>query len=554
MEMVSPRTAEDSLVHLSANQMARLVAAREVSANELVEAHVRRIEAVNPSLNAVVIPLFEQARAQAAAADAARGRGDERGVLHGVPITVKESFDVVGTPTSAGVTRQAEQLASDDGPLVWRLREAGAILLGKTNVAQLLLYQETDNPLHGRTNNPWDPDRSPGGSSGGEAAIIAAGGSPLGLGSDIGGSLRVPAHFCGIHSLKPTRERLTRRGSFDGRMFPGETAIVGQAGPLARSVEDLGLAMRALVGEGDRDDPSVPPVALRDPAGGELGGLRIGMFSDDGLFPVSPGVRRAVEEASRVLADLGAEVEEFPPPNPEEAFALYYGILSADGGGWVKEWLGESPVDRRVRALILLARLPRPVRAAAVVVARTLGQAGLTLVTRSMGRRSTEEYWGLVERWERYQLRFLAAMAERGIDALICPPHPLPALTHGATHDLGTAGTYATLFNLLGMPAGVVSVTRVTPGEESDRPAPKDRALSAARKVETGSSGLPVGVQVVARHWREDLVLALMAALEEEFRVKPDYPAVRHLRTMGRSRDETGVANRSPPAGGGADL
>ncbi|MGH2659165.1 MAG: amidase [Actinomycetota bacterium] len=524
-KVVSPKGGEPSLLSLSAREMAHLVATAEVSALELVDWHVERIEGVNPVLNAVVVPLFEEARRQAAAADGARAHGDPLGPLHGVPITVKESFDVAGTPTTAGVSGHAEQLASEDCPLVRRLRHAGAIVLGKTNVAQLLLYQETDNPLYGRTNNPWDPDRSPGGSSGGEAAIIAAGGSPLGLGSDIGGSVRVPAHFCGIHALKPTSNRLTRRGSFDGRMFPGETAIVGQAGPLARSVEDLALVMRVL-DEGEPGDPWEHSVPLGDPERVELGGLRVGMFSSDGLFPPSPGVRRAVEKAAGVLGDRGASVTELSSPDPEEAFALYYGILSAGGVGWMKEWVRESPVDRRVRALILLARLPRPARAAAVAVARTLGQAGLALVTRSMGRRSTEGYWGLVERWERYRARFLGAMAAHRMDALICPPHSLPALTHGATYDLGTAGTYATLFNLLGMPAGVVSVTRVRPGEESDRPAAKDRAFSAARKVEAGSSGLPVGVQVAARHWREDLVLALMAALEEEFRVKPDYPAV----------------------------
>ncbi|HET7869058.1 MAG TPA: amidase family protein [Actinomycetota bacterium] len=523
-EALDPRVNDRSLVTFSAREIARLIAAGEVSALELLQAHVERIEAVNPRLNAVVLPLFEEALARAAEADAARSRGDLLGRLHGVPVTVKESFDVTGTPTTAGATRRVGELASQDSPLVRRLRDAGAIVLGKTNVAQALLYHETDNPLYGLTKNPWDLDRSPGGSSGGEAAIIAAGGSPLGLGSDIGGSIRVPAHFCGIHGLKPTANRLTRRGGFDRRMFPGQSAIVGQAGPLGRSVADLALAMNVLVGDAEPEDASIPPVPLADQARIGAKRLRVGFYTYDGLFPAAPAVRRVVEESGRALAGRGFEVEEYSPPDPEEAFTLYYGLLSAGGVRWVREFVGRGPIDRRVRALLMVAALPRPVRALAVGLARALGQAGLAMVVGSMRERSAAGYWELVERCERYRVGFLATMAEQGIDAILCPPHPLPALTHGATYDLGTGGIYATLYNLLGMPAGMVSLSRVGVDEETDRPPTKDRALEAASNVERGSAGLPVGVQVVAPHWREDIVLALMAALEEEFRNRPDYP------------------------------
>lgn len=189
------------LTSLSATELARRIKAGEVSAVEVVDAHIRRIEAVNPKLNAVVVPLYEQARAQAAAADAAQARGDALGALHGVPVTIKECCHVAGTPSTAGLTGQMNHRADRDGPLVSRLRTAGAIVLGKTNVPQLLLYYESDNPVYGRTNNPWNLERSPGGSSGGEGAIIAAGGSPLAGGccarcdGRVGGALRTQPDY-----------------------------------------------------------------------------------------------------------------------------------------------------------------------------------------------------------------------------------------------------------------------------------------------------------------------------------------------------------------------
>lgn len=234
-----------SLLTLGAWDIAQRIKAGDLSAREVVEEHIRRIEDVNPRLNAVVVPLFDRALGEAAAADAACARGEPLGPLHGVPITIKEQFLVAGTPTTAGLPSRVGHRAMSDGPLVGRLREAGAIVLGKTNVSQLMIYHESDNPVYGRTNNPWSLERAPGGSSGGEAAIIAAGGSTLGLGSDFGGSIRVPAHFCGLHGLRPTAGRLTNLDT-PVEFFTGQEAIMPQTGPMARTVEDLALAMKVL--------------------------------------------------------------------------------------------------------------------------------------------------------------------------------------------------------------------------------------------------------------------------------------------------------------------
>lgn len=195
------------LTQYSATELADLIAAGRVSAVQVVQAHIARIERVNPRLNAVVVARFEQAMDEARAADARQARGELLGPLHGVPITIKECLDLVGTPSTFGMPSRRHDYPAADDPYVRRLREAGAIVLGKTNVPQALIYNESSNALYGRTNNPWDVRRTPGGSSGGEAAIIAACGSPLGLGTDIGGSVRLPASFCGITSLKPTTWR-----------------------------------------------------------------------------------------------------------------------------------------------------------------------------------------------------------------------------------------------------------------------------------------------------------------------------------------------------------
>ncbi|HEY4440937.1 MAG TPA: amidase family protein, partial [Candidatus Elarobacter sp.] len=291
---------DESLVRLTASELAAGIRERRWSAIDVVDAHVARIEAVDGALNAVVVRRFDAAREEARRADAAVGSGEPLGPLHGVPITIKEQFTVAGMPATLGVPGARDD--DHDGPLVARLRAAGAIVLGKTNVPQLLIYNESDNPVYGRTNNPWNLDRSSGGSSGGEAAIIAACGSPLGLGSDIGGSLRCPAHACGIAALKPTSWRLTNEDAREPGYAEGQIAIVSQPGPMARSVADLALAMTILAAPGqERFDPATPPVPWPDPGTVDVRGLRIGMYDDDGAFPAAPAVKRAVAAAAHAL-------------------------------------------------------------------------------------------------------------------------------------------------------------------------------------------------------------------------------------------------------------
>src|SRR4030095_158525 len=232
---------------IDAHQIAQEIASGKFSVREVVAACIQRSKSRQGSGKACVWPRFEEALKEADLADAARSRGDTLGPLHGVPITIKESFDLAGTPTTAGLSHRSGHRAGTDAVVVARLRQAGAIVLGKTNVSQLLLHDSCRNPLYGRTNNPWQLERSPGASSGGEAATLALGGSALGIGSDIGGSVRLPAHACGVNSLKPTSGRLPLEGHIS--LFPTQESLLCQPGPLARSVTDLMLAMHVLSGD-----------------------------------------------------------------------------------------------------------------------------------------------------------------------------------------------------------------------------------------------------------------------------------------------------------------
>jgi fatty acid amide hydrolase len=503
---------------LSASELARAIACGDITARACLEAHIARIETVNPSLNAVVQSRFEAARAEAGEADRSLRRDRLRGPLHGVPITIKEQFAVAGMSSTLGVAPAERD--ERDGPLVARLRAAGAIVLGKTNVPQLLLYNETDNPVYGRTNNPFDAERSSGGSSGGEAAIIAAHGSPLGLGSDIGGSLRTPSHACGIAALKPTSNRLTNEDARASGFGFGQTAIVSQPGPMARTVADLTLALRVLAAPGlDRVDPQIAPAAWREPGAVDVASLRIAYYEDDGFFPAAASVRRAVREAVDALRGCGAQVEPFAPPRVADAMRMFLGILSADGTAGAKRRLGTHRRDARITGLLQIAGLPDALRPVAVSLTRLLGQRRLSQQIASIRPIGVDDYWSLVEAQAAYRRDFIAALDRGGFDAIVCPPHALPALTHGSAYYLTTAASYSMLYNLLGMPAGVVPVARVRDDEQNPPRGGHDIVERTAREVVRGSAGLPLGVQVVARHWREDVALAVMGAIEAQ---RPD--------------------------------
>jgi len=496
----------NELAQLGAVDLAALIARGDVSAREVADANIAVIEQRNPQLNALVAERFDAARNEARQIDARRMKGEALPALAGVPTTIKDVLDVEGLPSTSGMPSRRAHRATADAAEVATLKRAGAVVLGKTNVAQALIFIETDNPLHGRCNHPLDATRSPGGSSGGEAALIAAGGSALGLGTDIGGSVRVPAAFCGIASMKPTVGRIPDTTRLSVPI--GQLGIQSQLGPLARRVADVEFALRAL-------NPAsfvLPPSSSVDVAG-----LRIGYYEDDGVFAASPGVRRAVRDAAVALRSAGATVTRWKLPDPQEVRTLFFAMLSADGGAGFKRLLRHDKKDIRVMQLLFTGGRSRPTRALLAGLLRGIGQRHLPALFDDFGCRSVDALWQLCERQIDYRERFARAMDQSDagrLDLVIGPPAATPAFRHGATKDLGLPGTYSMLYNVLGYPAGVVPLGKVRAGEESDRPASKDMAEKAAARTEAGSVGLPLAVQVAARPWHEHQALAAMTVIE----------------------------------------
>ncbi len=503
-------------------ELSRLLVAREISAEELTQAHLDRIEEVDGRIHAFTAVLRHEAVAAARRVDEERRRGEARGPLHGLPVTVKESLDLAGHASTLGAASRKSHRALEDAGIIELLRRAGAVVLGRTNVSQLLLYHESRNPLFGQTHNPWSHAHTPGGSSGGEAAAVAAGMSPLGVGTDVGGSIRVPAHFCGVAGLKPTLDRWTNKGSNTALL--GQEAIRSQLGPLARSARDLALVVGAL---DPRDmtalDSRVPSLPTGDPAQVDVGRLRVGVYTDDGLVPPSAAVARAVREAAAALRSRGAQVIDFTPPGMEDAIYDYLGALTADGGATAMGILEGDAIDPSLASLRALARVPLSARRAAARVAALAGQRRLGRFLEVVGEKSVADLWRLTAALRRARVGFADAMRAAGVDLLLCPAHATPALPHGHSRDFTLAGSPSMTWNLAQFPAGVVPVTRVRAAETA-RDQPKDRLEKQAAAVDRLSAGLPVGAQIVGRPWEEDVVLAAMIAVEDVVSQGHEFP------------------------------
>ncbi|MEZ5739916.1 MAG: amidase family protein [Burkholderiaceae bacterium] len=512
----------------SAAAIARGVADGQWSVREVVDHHIRRIETTHAALNAVVWPRFEQARADADAADEACSRGDALGPLHGVPVTIKDQFAVAGMPTTCGVARLRANIDAADGAMTAALRRAGAIVIGKTNVPQALSALETDNALFGRTNNPWDLTRTPGGSSGGEAAAVAAGCSALGLGGDFGGSTRVPAAWCGVYGLRPTARRLPL-DPLPITTAGGREGIVAQPAPLARHATDLALAMKVMIESMASSSMTlVPPVPWRDPGAVAIAGLRVALLPQVGAWPPTAAVRRALGEAADTLARQGALVEPWADAPPtQDGVDLFFGILGAERLSFLRDLLGnESPVPL-VRLSRQLTSIPAPLLSMAAALLRLTGQERMHHVVSKLAAptKSADGLMRLLYRRFDYETRFVDAMARGRYDALLCPALPIAAPPHGTVNDMADFWGSALLFNSLGLPAGVAPVTRVRAGEQGRRAVGRDKAVRAVAAAEQGSAGLPVAVQVAAPPWREDIVLALLMALERGCASAPDFPS-----------------------------
>lgn len=454
----------DDLWQMSACDLAEGIRQKRMSCLEVMTSVVGRIRSRNTALNAIVYDYSEQALAEARRADADLAAGTRRGPLHGVPITIKENVDVKGTPTPNGIPAFEQIIAPDDAPLVTSLRRAGAIIVGRTNVPELSMRLTTDNPLHGRTVNPWNVDASPGGSSGGAGAAAAAGFGPIHHGNDIGGSLRYPAFCCGLATVKPTPGRIPAWN-------PSATAergllaqLMSVQGAICREVRDVRLATR-IMAERDARDPWWAPV----PFDGEPLPKRVALTRNAHGYPMHPEIDRALVRAAGWLADAGYTVEEIEPPPITEPARAWFSVAIAE----MKALL--FPIGRKHGSATLqeifgyYERMEPDLDLAGYMV----GIAERTRMTRA---------WSVF--LDRYPLVLTPFFMRPNF------PWNYDAQGFEQTKDLFDAGIYSHGTNYLGVPAGVVPIGLI--------------------------ENLPAGIQIVGRRFREDLILDAMDVVERQ--------------------------------------
>jgi amidase len=467
---------------LPATELCRLLRDGEVSSVELLDHFLARVEAHDPAINAVVALDAERGRARAAEADAARRRGESWGPLHGLPMTVKDAFETEGLVTTSGAPELRDNVPASDADAVARLKAAGAVVFGKTNLPIHAGDLQTFNEVYGRTNNPWAPDRSPGGSSGGSAAALAAGLTGLELGSDIGGSIRNPAHYCGVFGLKPTWGIVSPRGHIPGPPGTLKPADVNVVGPLGRSAADLALGLDVLAGPAGLDAAGwrldLPPARN----GGALAGLRVATWFDDPFTPIAADTRALLDGAARALADGGATVTAVEPP-------VGLGELVMSWERLVLPVVSMSMPEDDVAALVEMAAAPvaddepRTVRAIRAIAARH------------------RDWLRADERRHRHR-RLFAGLFEQH-DVLLAPVMPTDAIPHDTDRDItarevdvdGVARPYLDGLSWNGGIGTLLLPVAVPP-------------------VGRTPAGLPVGVQVVAPHLHDRTAIAVAGHIE----------------------------------------
>ncbi len=463
-----------ALTSLSGKKIVELIKKREISCTEVMQAHLEQVAAVNPAINAMIQHLSsEDALKQADRADKELSKNSDLGPLHGLPVTIKDGREVKGFICTYGNQSPMNYLAKKDSTVAARLRKAGAIITGITNIPDFSMSYDTDNSLYGRTCNPYDLNRSPGGSSGGEAAIIAACGSYLGVGADGGGSIRQPAHNCGIAGLKPTQGLIPDTDVFPGNGSYGIFKYILTQGPMARYVEDLIHVLPILSGP-DGIDPNTIPIALKDPSQVDLSQLRIAIYTANGIVTPRKDIARVVNKAGEALKSEVRSIEEHYPQIDKETYSMFEELFfyGGDGGQWLIDRMNNMHVTK----------VEKPFQA-------ILDRAAVCHFSVTELRRRLV----LIEQFKYAMMDFM-----RDYDVIICPAATTPANLYEQKidakegFDLAYDLTYNLPYNITGWPAVVV-------------------------RCGTSDEGLPIGVQVVAKAWRDDIALAVAKRLEELF-------------------------------------
>jgi amidase len=480
----------NNLTFASAHQLAQMIRERKVSAVEVLDAYLAQISKHNSKLNAICTLDEDNARATAKQADEALARGEYWGALHGVPVTIKDIFETAGLRTTAGYIPLKDYIPQQDATVVTRLRTAGAVILGKTNMAELAGDFQSTNSLFPRVNNPWNLDYTAGGSSGGSAVAVAAGLSPLDLGNDIAGSVRQPAHFCGVYGLKPTEHRISTAGMIPE--VPGMPHCLRQmmtVGCFARSLEDIRLCFSLIAGA-DLHRPDVPPVPLDTPSGKTLENLRIAWIDEWAEVPVAADIRSMMQRVAQTLTQSGTQTERWRPKDFDLSKILN---LYARMAAYINVYA--QPVDR-----YNLQRSLKQIFRTATQGDKQLRKLGdFSRLLPELLNPSLKGYFEILTERDRFTAQLDAALEPW--DVWLTPVAATPAFTHcpawsavdvdGKLYPHAVAnGAYTMPFNLSGHPAVVIPIGQT-------------------------QNGLPIGMQMVGKRWREMELLAIAQELDK---------------------------------------
>ncbi|XP_052237439.1 vitamin D3 hydroxylase-associated protein-like [Dreissena polymorpha] len=448
------------------------------------------------------------------------------GPLHGIPVSLKESFELAGNDSSCGLGHWLENYKSQDAVIIQVLKDLGAVPFVRTNLPETLMLGETNNPIFGRTLHPVDPRRTPGGSSGGEAALIGAGASVLGFGSDIGGSIRIPSHFCGCYGLKTTGERMSRKGT--ASLSKGQTLVSGTVGPMSRDFDGILESFKHCLSDLHFAlDPQVAPLKFNDSMFNSKKPLRIGFYAYDGYSRAVPACERAVLIAKDTLEQQGHTLVAFTPPGVIDAIPdLYMKTIQGDHGKQFLLQLQKDIVIPELARIKLCWSIPGWMLwllswiVQAVAKDPQLGRA----LRAPLQLRSIYGWFQQALQLQEFKDKFLAAWREQKLDAVICPVVATVALPNSETVNVPSAFSYTMLYNILNYSAGSMPVTRVTSDDVCNmaKYPNKTSENKCVIKYMQGTEGLPVNVQVVGLPYQEELVLRVMSELDKSLKAEQE--------------------------------
>ena len=509
---------EELILGLTVSELSEKIRNKELSSLQIVVAYIRRALSIGRELNSTAEECFVQAMEQAAKCDEETANGISRGVLHGIPVSIKDHYGMKGFTSSCGLAWKLDYPDTEDAVLVQLLVDQGAIPFVRSNVCQAMIWIETSNGVYGRSLNPWDTTRTTGGSSGGEGGLVSSRCSPLGIGSDIGGSIRTPCAFCGVYGFKVTPKRISTLGIYSpsAKIFEGfECGVKCSYGPIGRCVDDLALVIKSWFCERLFElDPTVVPLKFNESEFKSNKRLKVGYFTHIPGYPVAECIKAAVLSSLEGLEDF--EVVQYDFFNAKELIQSFLDVYAADARAEFEEELNGERPENYYNLQLFSYDHPR-IASFGLSLLEKFNNARLARFFDQKTDISSRSYVDIYQKAQDACQALLNDWTSKGIDAVICPVFGLVAPQHDTTVDVAPCLVYSFIMNLLSLPTGIVPVGTVKKGEDFYKDEFNDLLTSACSKVMENSEGLPYAVQVVGLPYKDEVVLRVMKKVEKRF-------------------------------------